>query len=308
MKCFYHPDSYFPLPAEHPFPIYKFPEAAAILEEEGIPWVETPDFPRRLLERIHDRNYLKRIETGRLSRYEANRIGLPQHPRLFRRSCIGAWGTVAAGVAALEDGVAANLAGGTHHAFPDRGHGFCLLNDVVLAIEWLRELHPDLYVLVVDTDAHQGNGTHHYFLSDPYVFTYSIHVERNFPARKVPGDLDVGLPRFAGGEEYLERLEQTLEPAFLQFEPDLVFWVAGADVHENDRFGQLRLSLEEMQTRDELVLDCVLRWRVPLVAVYGGGYNRERHLTARLHANCVRNTKLAWQRFQPKVSPTPFAG
>lgn len=288
--------------------MYKFPEAAAILEEEGIPWVKTPDFPRQLLERVHDPAYLERIETGTLSRYETNRIGLPQHPRLFRRSCFGAWGTVAAGVAALEEGVAANLAGGTHHAFPGKGHGFCLLNDVVLAIEWLRERRPELYVLVVDTDAHQGNGTHHFYQSDPCVFTYSIHVERNFPARKVPGDLDVGLPRFAGGEEYLDRLEQTLEPAFLQFEPDLVFWVAGADVHENDRFGQLRLTLEEMQARDAMVLECVLRWRVPLAVVYGGGYNRDRHLTGRLHANSVRNTYLAARKFRPTAYPAPLPG
>lgn len=278
--------------------MYKFPEAAAILLEEGIDCVETPSFGWETLTRVHGEAYLEKIRRRSLSQYEVNRIGLPQHPRLFQRSCIGAWGTVAAGQEALKSGISANLAGGTHHAFPERGHGFCLLNDVAMAIEEIRQENSDLYIMVIDTDAHQGNGTHFYYQNDERVFTFSIHVARNFPARKEPGDLDIGLERFTGGEEYLDRLEEALEPAFLQFEPDLVFWVAGADVHEGDRFGQLRLNLQTMRERDFLVLNCVLRWEVPLVVVYGGGYNLDRHLTARLHANSVLHAKQSYEGFK----------
>lgn len=271
----------------------KFPEAALILKEEGCDLVKTPTYGEETLTRVHDPDYLEKIRNGSLPAYEVNRIGLPQHPRLFYRSCIGAWGTVAAAREAFQSGIAANLAGGTHHAFPGKGHGFCLLNDVAMAIEELRQEHPDLYIMVIDTDAHQGNGTHYFYREDSRVFTFSIHVGRNFPARKEPGDLDIGLERYTGGEEYLERLDQVLEPAFLQFEPDLVLWVAGADVHEEDRFGQLKLSIDAMRERDFLVLNCVLRWKVPLAVVFGGGYNRERHLTARLHANSVLHARQA---------------
>lgn len=285
--------------------MYKFPEAAAILQEEGLQLTKTPPYPDNVLERVHRKEYIRHIRDGTLSTYDVNRIGLPLHPRLYHRSCYGAWGTVAAVEAALEDGAAANLAGGTHHAFPDRGQGFCLFNDVAMAIEQARRRQPELYIMVIDTDAHQGNGTHAIYSGDSRVFTFSIHVERNFPSRKVPGDMDIGLPRYTGGDEYLDRLEAVLEPAFLQFEPDLVIWISGADVHENDRFGQLSLSMDAIQNRDRMVLECVLRWRVPLAVVYGGGYNADRHLTARLHANSVLNTRNTYRCFNAARLSSP---
>ena len=198
--------------------------------------------------------------------------------------------------AALEDGLACNLAGGTHHAFADRGLGYCVLNDVAIAIRDLHAIHPDRRVFVVDTDAHQGNGSNGIFAGDARVFTYSIHVGRNYPAEKTAGSLDVELPRFVSGAEYLERLDATLPAAFELFAPDLAFWIAGSDPHENDRFGQMKLSDADMAMRDSAVLDLVIRLGVPVVVLYGGGYNRDRVHTARLHANTVKLAQTLWQR------------
>lgn len=290
MKCFYNPGYFLPLPAGHPFPMEKFPGAHGILVRE------TPDADIRLvgparreqLERIHRPSYLEAIRTGDLTGVARRRLGLPHDVRLLERSAMETAGTVAAAWAALEDGIACNLAGGTHHAFADRGLGYCVLNDVAVAIADLQVTRPDLWIMVIDTDAHQGNGTHALMRDNPQVFTYSIHVGRNYPAQKEPGDLDVPLERFAAGDAYLDALDATLDPCLQQVEPDLVFWIAGADNHEDDRFGQMRLSMEEMAARDRFVLELCQRWNVPVAVLYGGGYNREPDMTARLHANTVQ--------------------
>jgi acetoin utilization deacetylase AcuC-like enzyme len=198
-------------------------------------------------------------------------------------------------VGAIEGGLACNLAGGTHHAFRDRGLGYCVLNDVAVAIRDLHVIHPQRRVFVIDTDAHQGNGSNSIFAGDERVFTYSIHVGRNYPAEKTAGSLDVELPRFVSGAEYLARLNATLPAALQQFAPDLAFWIAGSDPHENDRFGQMKLSDADMATRDSAVLDLVTRLGIPTSVLYGGGYNRDRVHTARLHANTVKLTENFWR-------------
>ncbi len=272
--------------------MYKFPEAAALVEAELVQTgraeiVPTIPVSEAMLDRVHARQYQEQVRSHGLSRYARNRLGLPAHPRLYDRSRYGAGGTVQALEAALDDGIACNLAGGTHHAFPDRGQGFCVFNDGPIAIRHLQARYPELTFMVVDTDAHQGNATHAFFRGDPMVFTYSIHVAKNFPSKKEPGDVDVGLPRYASEDAYLEALEQTLEPAVLQAEPDVVIWISGADVHKDDRFGQLQLTLGGIRERDDLVLGILARHQIPTAVVYGGGYNRERHMTARIHANSV---------------------
>ncbi|HEU4678461.1 MAG TPA: histone deacetylase, partial [Terrimicrobiaceae bacterium] len=196
--------------------------------------------------RVHTAGYLTTIRTGSLSREALVRLGLPPCEELLTRSRRETAGTVAAMWAALEDGLACNLAGGTHHAFPDRGQGYCVLNDVAIAIRDLHASEPRRRVFVVDTDAHQGNGTNEIFAADDRVFTYSMHVGRNYPAEKKPGSLDVELERYVGGAEYLERLSATLPRAFDRFAPDLAFWISGSDPHENDRFGQMKLSDADM--------------------------------------------------------------
>ena len=242
----------------------------------------------RQLKRVHSAHYLTTIRTGSLNHEALVRLGLPACEELLTRSRRETAGTITAMWAALEDGLACNLAGGTHHAFPDRGLGYCVLNDVAIAIHDLHAAHPDQRIFVIDTDAHQGNGTNDIFAADDRVFTYSIHVGRNYPAEKEPGSLDVALPRHVSGAEYLACLEQTLPPAFELFAPDLAFWISGCDPHENDRFGQMSLSDTHLAARDRLVLDLVTSTGVPLAVLYGGGYNRDRLHTARLHANTIK--------------------
>ena len=247
------------------------------------------------LRRVHTGRYLTTIRTGNLSREESVRLGLPPSEALLTRSRRETAGTVAAMWAALEDGLACNLAGGTHHAFPDRGLGYCVLNDVAIAIRDLHAKDVKRRIFVVDTDAHQGNGTNEIFASDIRVFTYSIHVGRNYPAEKKPGSLDIELPRHASGGQYLERLKETLPAAFERFTPDLAFWISGSDPHENDRFGQMNLNDADMAARDRLVLDLLREAGVPLAVLYGGGYNRNRIHTARLHANTIKLAATYWQ-------------
>lgn len=295
LPAYYHPDYFLPLPEGHPFPMEKFPEAYR--------WVRSrvairPPIPltRTDIERVHRADYLDAVNLDTadsisgigLKRYDRNRLGLPADSRLLERSMLETAGTVSATLAALESGAAANLAGGTHHAFPDRGLGFCVLNDVAVAIEYLRA-HRQLpgQILIVDTDAHQGNANHAFYRDEPSVFTFSIHVGKNYPAAKEPGDCDVELPRFVSGADYLAALRETLPGVFEKTEPDLVFWITGADPHVDDRFGQMCLSDAHFVERDQLVLSLCRRYAVSLVCLYGGGYNRMSGKTARLHADSV---------------------
>ncbi len=298
MRCFYSPGYYLALPEGHPFPMVKFPQAHEMLLAGGIitptDVTEVPPATRAHLELVHTPAYLDRLARGDLTPKEITILGLPPSPQLFERCAREVEGTRQTMRAALADGVAANLAGGTHHAFADHGEGFCALNDVAVGIRNLHIERPDLKIMVVDTDAHQGNGTHALFADDPRVFTYSIHVAANYPSRKVPGSLDVGLERYCAGSAYLEALQNSLPAAVDQFQPDLAVWLSGADPHQNDRFGQMRLTLRDMLERDRFVLSLFLPRKIPLAVLYGGGYNRELADTARLHRNTVAATVEAW--------------
>lgn len=280
----------------------KFPEAHALLKARVN--VQAPvHLTRKDLIRAHRADYLDSVnfdQTSAGSRglcsYERNRLGLPAHPRLLARSCLETAGTVSATLAALEDGLAANLAGGTHHAFPNRGLGFCVLNDIAVTVEYLKakgRCPPQ--ILIVDTDAHQGNANNAYFRHDPSVFTYSIHVGKNYPAKKEAGDCDVPLERYIEGDRYLAALETSLSDVFARIEPDLVFWISGADPHEGDRFGQMRLKTEDMATRDAFVLQLCRSYHANTVIVYGGGYNDVAGKTAWLHAQTVLAAADAFQ-------------
>ncbi len=291
MRCFYSPGYFLPLPEGHPFPMVKFPLAFEMLLESGAVAAddveEVAPAAHEHLERVHTPEYLDRVSRGELTSKEATMLGLPPSPELFARCAREVEGTRRAVRAALADGVAANLAGGTHHAFADHGEGFCVLNDVAVAVRDLQTDRPELRIMVVDTDAHQGNGTNALLGADPHVFTYSIHVAANYPSRKVPGSLDVGLERFVPGAVFLDALRQSLPPAVESFRPDLAIWISGADPHQNDRFGQMQLTLKEMSERDAFVLGLFVPRGIPVAVLYGGGYNRELANTARLHRNSV---------------------
>ncbi len=291
MRCFYHRDYYFPLPESHPFPMDKFWRAEAMIRADApaeLRILDAAPVPFEDLRRVHTDAYLEKIRSGELSPLEALKLGLPAGEALLARSRLETGGTLLAAEAALADGLAANLAGGTHHAHADRGLGYCVLNDVAVAIRATHARAPGLRILVIDTDAHHGDGTAALFAGDARVFTYSIHVGRNYPSIKPPGSLDVPLPRWVAGADYLEQLEATLPAALHEHRPELAFWIGGADPHEHDRFGQMRLTDADMAARDAFVRDEVFRRRgVPTVLLYGGGYNRDREHTARLHARTV---------------------
>jgi len=289
MRVAYHPDYFVELPPTHPFPMGKYPGVHRLLLEAGV--IDARDVmrpepaPRSLLERVHTREYLDKLETGTLSPAEVRRIGVPWSARLWRRSRLAAMGTVMAARAALEDGLAGNLAGGTHHAFADRGEGFCVLNDVALAVRALQQEAAAGRFLVVDLDVHQGNGTAAIFESDPDVFTVSVHGERNYPLAKMRSTVDVGLADGVGDAEYLDTLGRVLPDALDRSRAEIVFYLAGVDPAAGDRYGKLALSEAGLRARDRYVAAACRERGLPLVLLLAGGYAPTPERTARLHAN-----------------------
>jgi len=258
---------------------------SGIVKGEDI--IEVGEADGHVLRRVHDENYLSKIYYGQLDRKEQILLGLPVTPKLYHRSATEVEATRQACHAALQDGVAAVLAGGTHHSFQNRGEGYCVFNDVAIAIRDLQVYRRGIKVMVVDTDAHQGNGTNSILADDPNVFTYSIHVGKNFPSSKVKGSMDVETVRYVEGEMYLKQLFNTLAAALDVFSPDLVIWIAGADNHRNDRMGQMLLDLKDFMRRDEVILRAFMGNRIPVAILYGGGYNRQPEYTAKIHRNTI---------------------
>lgn len=278
-----------PLPAGHRFPMEKYRllregvEAAALAE-----LAEPPAATDEELGRVHDGTYLTRVVDGTLTATEQRRIGFPWSPALVERSRRSVGATIAAARAALTDGLAVNLAGGTHHAFADRGEGFCVFNDVAVASRALQAEGSARTVLVIDCDVHQGNGTAAIFRGDSTVFTLSLHGAGNFPYRKEEGDLDVALPDGTGDDAYVGALEQALDEAFTRCTADAVFYVAGADPYVGDRWGRLALTPEGLAQRDLLVLSRCRRRNLPVTVVMGGGYASDPAVIAALHLETVR--------------------
>ena len=289
MHCYSSPAYTAVLPPGHPFPMDKFADSAQQVRSGGFACVIDPGaISDEDLLRVHTPAYIESIRTGHYNEPTALRLGLPWHPTIHTRSRAATAGTLMATCAALRDGIAANLAGGTHHAFADRGEGYCVFNDVAVAIRKLHAAEPWLHAMVIDLDAHQGNGTAALFAGDARVFTYSLHVGRNYPSRKERSSLDVEVTRYASADEYFDRLTATLPAALEQFEPDIVFYNAGVDVHEDDRFGQMKLSTQDMRRRDAFAIEAARKWHIPTVVVYGGGYNRTPGMTAALHVQTLR--------------------
>jgi acetoin utilization deacetylase AcuC-like enzyme len=302
MRCFYSRHLELDLPSDHPFPMEKFRVAKDMLLENGIlrpeEIIEVGAAERHRLGRVHGPAYLEQIESGRLGHQEQILLGLPAMPGLYIRSATEVEATRLACHAALVEGVGVCLAGGTHQAFRDHGEGGCVFNDVAIAIRDLQDWQPNLKIMVVDTDAHQGKGTASLLANDPCVFTYSIHVARHDAAHHVRGSLDIETVRYVEGGMYLKQLFSSLAGALDVFGPDLVIWVSGADNHRNDRFGQMRLSLKDVQRRDEVLLGAFVRNRIPVAVLYGGGCNRQPEFTAKLHRNTIATAKQLASRFR----------
>lgn len=287
MKVSHHPDYYLPLPEGHPFPMVKYTLVYDRLRETGLLPAANIMLPeeatRADLERVHEKDYLDRLFGEGLSVTEQRAIGVPWSPRLLRRSRLAVQGTILAAEAALEQGRGGNLAGGTHHAFADHGEGFCVLNDIAVAIRRLQHEKRIERALVIDLDVHQGNGTAAIFEGDDSVFTFSIHGERNYPSRKMRSTLDIGLPDGIDDEAYLSTLEINLPKLIENFSPDVVFYLAGVDVAAGDRYGRFNLSDDGIRARDRCVLEWTRRHGLPLAITLAGGYSPNPVRTAMLH-------------------------
>lgn len=239
----------------------------------------------------HTERYAKAVWTGDLDKREIRRMGLPWSKSLAIRSRLAVQGTINAGLMALQDGLAGNLAGGTHHSMPDHGEGFCVYNDVAVAVKVLQQSMWVNRVLVVDCDVHQGNGTAFMFQDNPDVFTFSIHGEKNYPFKKPASDLDIGLPDKTGNKEYHKILISALDKIESEFKPDLVFYLGGIDPLELDHFGRLSLTLEGLRERDRIVIEHFTQKEYPLVLLLSGGYSPTLKETVIAHAQMYEVAK-----------------
>jgi len=316
VKAFYSDTFVLPLPEHHRFPMAKYRLLRERLVEDGVldhrdlhvaepaTWDE--------LRLVHDADYVDAVATGRLAADAQRRIGFPWSPMMVERSRRSVGATIAAarevtrrspgvGNRFLEDAcgkrfptpgcqasVAANLAGGTHHAFRDRGEGYCVFNDVAVAASLLLRDGAAARIAVVDCDVHQGNGTAAIFHDTPAVFTFSLHGAKNFPFRKEVSDLDVTFEDGAGDDEYLAALDRHLPAVLDRHEPDVVFYLAGADPYEGDRLGRLKLTIAGLQQRDRMVFDVCRRRELPVVVVMSGGYAPDVNAIVTIHTNTIR--------------------
>jgi len=284
----HHPAYTAPLPHRRGFPMGKYGLLIQLLREQGLATAQTlhvPDLaPRWWLELAHDSAYVDGILSLTAGEDVMRRIGLPLSPQLAARSQAAVGGTVLAARLALRRGIAANSAGGSHHAGIGHGAGYCVFNDVAVAARVLQAMGLAMNMLVIDLDVHQGDGTAEIFRGDGAVYTFSMHCQDNFPVRKQPSDRDIGLPAGLGDEEYLEILSEQVADLLRGPAPDLVFYNAGVDPHEGDRLGKLCLSDSGLARRDALVIGACAERGVPIACVLGGGYDRDAMLLARRHA------------------------
>ena len=272
MQAFAHDVYTYPLPAGHRFPLAKYRLVRQGAEAAGVDVRPTRAATREELALGHSDGWIRRVEEGELERREILALGLPWSAELVERSRRSVGATILAGEAALRDGVGANVGGGTHHAFRDAGRGFCVFNDVVVALRALRRGGPVRRVLVVDLDVHQGDGTHASLAADAEAFTFSVNGFRNYPFRRVPGDLELDLADGVGDDEYLDGLQRLLPRAVSRSRPELCFYLAGADPFAGDRLGRLALTKGGLAERDRVVRDALAAAGIPVCIALAGGY------------------------------------
>lgn len=275
----------------HVFPSQKYRLIFEKLKAEGI--ASTEDFLRPEpasdadILRVHTAEWVKKLKTGKLTLSEIMTLEVPYSPELVEAFWLAAGGTILTAQSALKDGFGCNLGGGFHHAYPGHGEGFCAIHDVAVAIRRLQADGAIRKAMVIDTDVHHGNGTAAIFAKDPAVFTLSIHQENNYPADKPPSTIDVDLEDGVGDEEYLGALLPAVQKGLGKFEPEMVFYVGGADPYREDQLGGLALTLEGLKMRDEAVFDEARRRNVPVVTTFAGGYARLVEDTVQIHVNTV---------------------
>jgi acetoin utilization deacetylase AcuC-like enzyme len=307
MQAFHSDHFTLELPPGHSFPMSKYRLLRQAVERDmpDIHVHEARPASDGELALVHSPVYVSAVAEGLLSKAQQREIGFPWSPRMAERARRSVGATIAAARAALAEGLAANLAGGTHHAYPDRGSGYCVFNDVAVAArlmqaEWHRVHRRLLRVLVIDLDVHQGNGTAAIFREDPTVFTLSLHGARNFPTRKEGSDLDVELPDGCGDADYLAALATALAEAWRRHgdaAPGLAFYVAGADPHEDDRLGRLKLSFDGLAERDRRVFAALRQRGIPVAVTMAGGYGRQVDSTVAVHRRTLREALDSWRQW-----------
>lgn len=292
IKIAYSPVYKYDLPNGHRFPMVKYELLPEQLLYEGTVAKEQFFAPEHLPEEVllwtHTAEYWRKLQEQDLNRKEERAIGFPMRAQLIDRGRYISQGTIQCALYAREYGVALNIAGGTHHAFADRGEGFCVFNDFAIAANYLLRTKTAERILIVDLDVHQGNGTAHIFRDEPRVFTFSMHGERNYPLRKERSDLDIELPDKTEGEAYLRQLEATLPHLIKQHQPDMVFYLAGVDVLATDRLGRLSLSMQACKQRDQFVFETCRLANLPVAVSMGGGYSQRIAYIIEAHANTYR--------------------
>jgi acetoin utilization deacetylase AcuC-like enzyme len=300
MQVFYATQFVLPLPRGHRFPMAKYQllrdrlaaELPAMQLSQALPAADGD------LTRVHSPAYVRSVSDGSIDPGAMREIGFPWTPAMAERARRSVGATIAACRAAFCDGVAANMAGGTHHAAADKGSGFCVFNDAAVAARAMQAEHPDLKVAVIDLDVHQGNGTARIFRDDVSVFTLSLHGAKNFPFRKEAGDLDVELPDGCVDAEYLAALDSALSALEDRFRPGLVIYLAGADPHEGDRLGRLKLTWDGLAARDRRVFEWTWQRRLPLAFAMAGGYGHRIEDTVQAQVNTFEIAAGYWRRWQ----------
>jgi len=300
LPLIFHDDYSPPLPPGHRFPMEKFRLLRDHLVASGLTTdqalLRPEPCPSELLVLAHDRTYVERYCTGDMSREELRRLGLPWSPQLAQRTVRAVGGSLLAADMALRHGLACHLAGGTHHAHHDHASGFCIFNDLAVIALSLLESSRVGRVLIFDCDVHQGDGTARILEQVPDAVTVSLHCEKNFPVRKARSDWDIGLAPGLGDADYLKVVDDTLNYLLPLYQPDLVIYDAGVDVHRDDALGLLNLSDDGLAMRDSAVIEHCLGRDIPVVGVIGGGYDKDRALLARRHAQLHFSAAEAWRR------------
>lgn len=292
LKVAYSPIYRYQLPPGHRFPMNKYELLPEQLLYEGTLTEDNFFHPDKLSEeailKVHSTEYWDKLKNNKISRKEERRIGFPVRSELIERGRYIAMGTYECALFALEDGVSLNTAGGTHHAYPDRGEGFCVFNDIALAARMLLDENIVEKILILDLDVHQGNGNAFIFQNEPRVFTFSMHGEKNYPLKKEKSDLDIGLPDGMEGKGYLETLRKYLPWLIEREQPDIIFYQAGVDVLAVDKLGRLNLSVQDCKSRDEIVLSQCKKNQIPVAVTMGGGYAEKISTIVEAHANTFR--------------------
>ena len=292
LKIAYHPIYKHPLPEGHRFPMIKYELLPKQLLHEGTCTEDnffTPTYPDdEDILAVHTKEYVEDLKTLSLDKKAIRKIGFPLSKELVKREVFIADGTIKASKFALENGIAMNIAGGTHHAYTDRGEAFCLLNDQAIGASYLLRNKLANKILIVDLDVHQGNGTAEIFKDNKQVFTFSMHGAKNYPFKKEVSDLDIGLPNQTEDEEYLNTLKKVLPQLIEEQKPDFIYYLCGVDILSSDKLGKLSCTIEGCKERDRYVLQTCKDLEIPVMCAMGGGYSEDVKVIIEAHANTYR--------------------